>query len=42
QMCIRDRSNFASALVQSAFYGGYFLIAIPASLVIKKTSYKVA
>ncbi|MDI5405212.1 L-fucose:H+ symporter permease, partial [Salmonella enterica subsp. enterica serovar Lubbock] len=30
-------SNFASALVQSAFYGGYFLIAIPASLVIKKT-----
>ena len=35
-------SNFASALVQSAFYGGYFLIAIPASLVIKKTSYKVA
>ncbi|MCG3884838.1 L-fucose:H+ symporter permease [Photobacterium leiognathi] len=33
-------SNFASALVQSAFYGGYFLIAIPASLVIKKTSYK--
>ena len=35
-------SKFASALVQSAFYGGYFLIAIPASLVIKKTSYKVA
>ena len=30
------------ALVQVAFYGGYFLIAIPASLVIKKTSYKVA
>lgn len=35
-------SDFASALVQSAFYGGYFLIAIPASLVIKKTSYKIA
>lgn len=35
-------SNFASALVQSAFYGGYFLIAIPASLVIKKTNYKFA
>jgi len=35
-------SNFASAFVQSAFYGGYFLIAIPASLVIKKTSYKLA
>lgn len=37
-----ELSNFASALVQSAFYGGYFLIAIPASLVIKKTSYKFA
>ena len=35
-------SDFASALVQSAFYGGYFLIAIPASLVIRKTSYKMA
>ncbi|MGE7187101.1 L-fucose:H+ symporter permease [Peribacillus sp. NPDC006672] len=35
-------SDFATALVQSAFYGGYFLIAIPASLVIKKTSYKIA
>lgn len=35
-------SDFASALVQSAFYGGYFLIAISASLVIKKTSYKIA
>ncbi|MFX3617497.1 MAG: L-fucose:H+ symporter permease [Sporolactobacillus sp.] len=35
-------SDFASALVQSAFYGGYFLIAIPASLVIRKFSYKIA
>ncbi len=35
-------SDFASALVQSAFYGGYFLIAIPASLVIRKASYKLA
>lgn len=35
-------SDFASALVQSAFYGGYFLIAIPAALVIRKTSYKLA
>ena len=35
-------SDFASALVQSAFYGGYFLIAIPAALLIKKTSYKIA
>jgi len=35
-----ELSDFASALVQSAFYGGYFLVAIPASLVIKKTTYK--
>ena len=35
-------SDFASALVQSAFYGGYFLIAIPASLVIRRASYKLA
>lgn len=35
-------SDFASALVQSAFYGGYFLIAIPASLVIRSSSYKLA
>ncbi len=35
-------SDFATALVQSAFYGGYFLIAIPASMVIKKTTYKIA
>ena len=35
-------SNVASAFVQTAFYLGYFLIAIPASLIIKKASYKVA
>ena len=35
-------SDFASALVQSAFYGGYFLISIPASIVIRKTTYKLA
>lgn len=35
-------SNVASAFVQTAFYLGYFLIAIPASLIIKKTSYKAA
>lgn len=34
-------SNAASAFVQTAFYLGYFLIAIPASLLIKKTSYKL-
>ena len=35
-------SDFASAFVQSAFYGGYFLIAIPASRVIKSYSYKLS
>lgn len=35
-------SDFASALVQSAFYGGYFLISIPASMVIQKTTYKTS
>lgn len=35
-------SNVASAFVQTAFYLGYFLIAIPASLIIKKNSYKIA
>ncbi len=34
-------SDLATAFVQSAFYGGYFVIAIPASLVIKKSSYKM-
>lgn len=33
-------NDFASALVQSAFYGDYFLIAIPASLVIRSCSNK--
>ncbi|MDM5336414.1 L-fucose:H+ symporter permease [Fictibacillus enclensis] len=35
-----ELSDFATAFVQSAFYGGYFLIALPASMVIKKKSYK--
>lgn len=35
-----DLSDFASAFVQSAFYGGYFVLAIPASRVIRKWSYK--
>lgn len=33
-------SDAATAFVQSAFYGGYFLIAIPASRLIRRTSYK--
>ena len=35
-------SDFASAFVQSAFYGGYFLIAIPASRVIRRWSSRSA
>jgi MFS transporter, FHS family, L-fucose permease len=37
-----DLSDFATGFVQSAFYGGYFLLAIPAATVIRKTSYRVA
>lgn len=33
-------SDFATALVQSAFYGGYFLISIPAAQIIARTNYK--
>jgi len=33
-------SNFESSLVQFAFYGGYFAMAFPAALFIKKFSYK--
>ena len=33
-------SNFESALVQFAFYGGYRVMAIPAALFIKRFSYK--
>lgn len=35
-------NDTATAFVQSAFYGGYFLMAIPASRIVKKASYKVA
>ncbi len=33
-------SDFQSGLVQSAFYMGYFLFAIPASMVMRKYNYK--
>jgi MFS transporter, FHS family, L-fucose permease len=33
-------SNFQSALVQAAFYGGYCFMAIPAAIFIHRTSYK--
>jgi len=32
--------NWQSALIQAAFYGGYFAMAFPAALFIKKYSYK--
>ncbi|MBZ6008121.1 sugar MFS transporter [Leuconostoc gelidum subsp. aenigmaticum] len=37
---IFNLSNFASAYVQSAFFLGYFIMAIPASYLIRRTSYK--
>lgn len=33
-------SNFQGSLVQFAFYGGYFAMAVPAAIFIKKYSYK--
>jgi FHS family L-fucose permease-like MFS transporter len=33
-------SNFEGALVQFAFYGGYFVMAFPAAIFIKRFSYK--
>ena len=33
-------SNFQGSLVQFAFYGGYFVMAFPAAMFIKKFSYK--
>ncbi len=35
-------SNTESSLVQSAFYGGYFTMALPAAFFIRKFSYKAA
>ncbi len=35
-------SNVASALIQSAYFGAYFLVSIPTSMIIKKYSYKTA
>jgi MFS transporter, FHS family, L-fucose permease len=37
-----ELSDFRAGLVQSAFYLGYFLLAIPASLVTRSYGYKVA
>jgi FHS family L-fucose permease-like MFS transporter len=37
---ILQMSNFEGSLVQFAFYGGYFVMAFPAALFIKRYSYK--
>src|SRR5919199_6536465 len=37
---IFDMSNFQSALVQFAYYGAYFSLAIPAALINKRYGYK--
>lgn len=38
---IFDMSNLQSSLVQSAYYGAYFLLALPAAFVNRKFGYKV-
>ena len=37
---VLELSNFQASLVQLAFYGGYFTMALPASIFIRKYSYK--
>src|SRR5215208_1091155 len=37
---IFDMSNFQSSLVQFAYYGAYFSLAIPAALINKRYGYK--
>ncbi len=38
---VLELNNFQASLVQLAFYGGYFTMALPASILIRKYSYKV-
>ena len=38
---VLELSNSQAAWVQMAFYGGYFCMALPASMFMKKYSYKV-
>jgi FHS family L-fucose permease-like MFS transporter len=38
---VLELNNFQASLVQLAFYGGYFTMALPASLFIRRYSYKV-
>jgi FHS family L-fucose permease-like MFS transporter len=37
---VLELNNFQASLVQMAFYGGYFTMALPAAIFIKKYSYK--
>ncbi|WP_255397159.1 L-fucose:H+ symporter permease [Reichenbachiella sp. 5M10] len=37
---VLELNNFQASLVQLAFYGGYFTMALPASMFIRKYSYK--
>lgn len=37
---VLELNNFQASLVQMAFYGGYFTMALPASLFIRRYSYK--
>ncbi|PWJ37913.1 L-fucose:H+ symporter permease [Sediminitomix flava] len=39
---VMEISTFKASLVQFAFYGGYFTMALPAALFVKKYSYKTA
>jgi len=36
-----ELNTFQAGLIQSAFYMGYFLLALPAALIMKKFSYKI-
>ncbi len=38
---ILELDNFQASLVQMAFYGGYFTMALPAAVLVNKYSYKV-
>ncbi|MEM7367269.1 MAG: L-fucose:H+ symporter permease [Bacteroidota bacterium] len=38
---ILELDNFQASLVQLAFYGGYFTMALPAAMFVKRYSYKV-
>ena len=38
---ILELNNTQASLVQAAFYGGYFTMALPAAYVVKKYSYKI-